>query len=54
MYNRLLSFLTEINVITDNQFVLREKQSTYTALFSLTAKVTVELDTRNFSFGIFI
>jgi hypothetical protein len=54
MYNRLTSFLTEYNILTDKQFGFREQHSTYMALLSLIDKITNELDTRNFSLGIFI
>jgi exonuclease III len=54
MYNRLTSFLTEYNILTDKQFGFREQHSTCMALLSLIDKITNELDTHNFSLGIFI
>jgi hypothetical protein len=54
MYNRLISFLTKCNILTEKQFGFREQHSTYMALLSLIDKITNELDTQNFSLGIFI
>ena len=54
MYNRLMSFFTKYNILTEKQFGFREQLSTYLALLSLIDTITNELDAHKFSLGIFI
>jgi hypothetical protein len=54
MYNRLISFINDSEILINNQYGFREKHSTYMALLNLTDRITNELDCGNHSLGIFI
>ena len=54
MYNRLLSYLDKINILTDKQYRFREKYSTYMAIINLVDQISDELDKKHFTLGIFI
>ena len=54
MYNRLLSYLDKINILTDKQYGFREKYSTYMAIINLVDQISDELDKKHFTLGIFI
>ena len=54
VYKRLYSFLNIHNCIYELQFGFRAGHSTNHALFSLTEKIRVALDTGNFACGIFV
>ena len=54
MYNRLLSYLDKINILTDKQYGFREKYSTSMAIKNLIDQISDELDKKHFTLGIFI
>lgn len=54
MYNRLSNYLTVNKILVDNQFGFREEHSTYMALLRMLNDITEELDSGNYSLGIFI
>jgi len=54
VYSRLITFLDKHKVITKKQFGFRNKHSTNHALISLTENIRKQLDSGNFSCGIFI
>jgi hypothetical protein len=51
---RIISFLDHNNIICDKQFGFRSKHSTNHALISLTETIRKQLDSGNFSCGVFI
>ena len=53
-YNRLLSFRTASNILANNQYGFRKNHSTYITLLNLVDQITIELDNKQFSLGIFI
>ena len=54
IYNRLLSNLDKINILTDKQYGFREKYSTYMAVINLVDQISDELDKKYFTLDIFI
>jgi len=54
MYNRLLLYLNQHQILTDKQYGFREKNSTSLALINLIDKLSEEIDNKKFSVGIFI
>ena len=54
MYNQLYNFLELNSVISDLQFGFRQKYSTFHALIHLTDKIREQLDSVNFTCGIFV
>ena len=54
MYNRLAEFLDINNILVQNQYGFRQKQSTFMALLKLVDDISEELDKKNYSFGVFI
>ena len=54
MYNRLLSYLDKINILTDKQYGFRENYSTYMAIINLVDQISNELDKKHCTLGIFI
>ena len=53
MYNRILTYLDKINILTDKQYGFREKYSTYMAIIHLVDQISNVLD-KHFTLGIFI
>ena len=47
MYNRLYSFLTNHNIISDKQYGFRKKYATYMALIDLVDKISCNFDEKN-------
>jgi hypothetical protein len=54
LFSSLISFLTKCNILTETQFGFTEQHSTDMALLSLIDEIIDELDTQNFSLGMFI
>ena len=52
MYNRLLKFLNDNNILINNQYGFREGP-TYMALLQIVNDITKEMDNKNFAMGIF-
>ena len=54
MYNGLLKFLEDYNIIVENQFAFRKLHSAYMALMVLTDKLIKSLENGEFVIGIFL
>ena len=54
MYNRLLSFLNKCKIINKNQFVFRNKHSTYMVLLIMLENIRNALDNGECAVGIFL
>ena len=54
MYNRLLKFLVDYNIIFDNQFGFRKLYSFYMALMVITDKLMTSLENGEFVIGVFL
>ena len=54
MYNRLERFLNQSHIISEVQYGLRKKYSTYMALINLIYKISSGTDSISFNIGIFI
>ena len=54
MYKRLLDFLNKNEILVKKQFGFREKHSTYMAILDLVDKIFQNIDSMNYSMGIFI
>jgi hypothetical protein len=54
MYNRVVSFLNQYNLIYDAQNGFREKKSTYTALQTFIEDIQEALGKKQFAVGIFL
>ena len=54
MYNRLYSFLTKHNIITEKQYVFRKKYATYMALIDLIDKISCNFDEKIYTMGVFL
>ena len=54
MYNRLLKFLEDYNVIFENQFGFKKLHSSYMALMVLTDKLIKSLENGEFVIGVFL
>ena len=54
MYNRLLKFLEDYNIIFENQFGFRKLHSSYMALMVLTDKLIKSLENGEFVIGVFL
>ena len=54
MYNRLLKFLEDYNIIFENQFGFRKLHSSYMALMVLTDKLIKSLENGKFVIGVFL
>ena len=46
MYNRLLDYVNANNILSPNQFGVREKHSTYMALLKLVDDILEEIDNK--------
>ena len=54
MYNRLLKFLNDNNILINNQYDFCEEHSTYMMLLRMVNDITKEMSNKNFAIGIFI
>ena len=54
MYNRLYSFLTKHNIISEKQYGLRKKYATYMALIDLVDKISCNFDEKIYTVGVFL
>ena len=54
MYNRLLNYLNNNNILTDNQYGYHERHNTSMALLRMINDITQELDSNNFCIGLFL
>ena len=54
MYNRLYSFLTKHNSISEKQYGFRKKYATYMALIDLVDKISCNFAEKNYTVGIFL
>ena len=54
MYNRLLKYFTDNDILVKNQFGFREQHSTYMALLKLVDDISEQVDNRKLSIGIFL
>ena len=54
MYNRLYSFLTKHNIISEKQYGFRKKYATYMALIDLVDKISCNFDEKNYTVGVFL
>jgi hypothetical protein len=54
VYNRVVSFLNEYNLISDAQNGFREKKSTYTAIQTFIGDIRKTLDNKQLAMGIFL
>ena len=54
MFNRLISYLDRLNILSPNQFGFRKNHSTYMALLDLHNKITEAWDKNEYAVGIFI
>ena len=54
MYNRLLKFLNDNNILINNQYGFRAEHSTYLALLRMVNNITNEMNNKNFAMGKFL
>ena len=54
MYNRLYSFLTKHNIISEKQYGFRKKHATYMALIDLVDKLFCNFDGKKYTEGVFL
>ena len=54
MYNRLYSFLTKHNIISEKQYGFRKKYATYMALIDLVDKISSNFDEKKYTVGVFL
>ena len=54
MYNRLSSFLENLNILYDNQFGFRSQYSTEHAILSIVDKIQQAIEKKQYSCGIFL
>jgi retron-type reverse transcriptase len=54
MYIRMIEFIDKHAILSDSQYGFREHRSTYMPLLKLVDKITLELDKKNYSLGIFL
>ena len=54
MYNRLYSFLTKHNIISEKQYGFRKKYATYMALIDLVDKISCNFDAKKYTVGVFL
>ena len=54
MYNKLIQFLDQYNVLYQNQFGFRQGHSTHLALITFVDNITKSLDDGNFVIGVFL
>ena len=52
MYNRPLDYVNTNNILSPNQFGVREKRSTYMAPLKLMHDILEEIDNKNFTVGV--
>jgi len=54
VYNRLMSYLTNCNILTNNQFGFRNTYSTAMAVLEMVDNISDAIDNKYYSLGIFI
>ena len=54
MYNRLLRFVNDYNILSGNQYGLRKHHSTANALACLYDKISSAIENKEYTVGIFI
>ena len=54
LYNRLIIYLDQYNILYQNQFGIRQGHSTHHALIALVDKITKSLGNRNIVIGVFL
>ena len=54
MYNRLYSFLTKHNIISEKQYGFRKKCATYMALIDLVDNISCNFDEKIYTVGVFL
>ena len=54
MYNKLIQFLDQYNVLHQNQFAFRQVHSTHHALITLVDNITQSLDDGDIGIGVFL
>jgi len=54
VYNRVIDFINEHNILNDSQYGFRKKYSTYMALIDLTDSISECIDTGDVTVGIFL
>ena len=54
MYNRLYSFLTKHNILSEKQYGFRKKYATYMALIDLVNKISSNFDEKKYTVGVFL
>ena len=50
MYSRLLNYLNTNNILVENQYVFRDKHSTFMALLQLGDEISSELDQKTIQY----
>ena len=54
MYNRLLNYLNNNSILSENQYGFRKKHSTSLALIDLYVKISLAIDQKEFAVGVFL
>ena len=54
MYNKLYSFLTKHNIISEKHYGFRKKYATYMALIDLVDKISSNFDEKKYTVGVFL
>ena len=54
MYNRLMEYIEENNLINEKQYGFRQRRSTYMALIDLIDSITEHIENKKFCMGVFI
>ena len=54
IYNRILGYLNDLNILYDNQYGFRRNHSTSLALVDLCDKISLALDRKEIAAGVFI
>ena len=54
MYNRLLKYLDQNNILFPSQYGFRRKHSTNLATIELITKISLAIDNNEYTFGVFL
>jgi len=54
MYNRVVTFINQQNVLSDSQYGFRDHHSTYMALLNLVDRISNSIESKHFSVGVFM
>jgi len=54
VYNRLMSYLTNSNILINNQFGFRNRYSTAMAVIDMVDKISDAIDNKYYSLGVFV